>query len=132
MTVNTDTRSGMARVNVSDTGDGIAPEYMDGIFEPFNRLGAEATEVEGTGIGLTLTRELVERMNGTIGVASTLGEGSTFWIEIPLAARNGAPMTPLPKPTPLPRRNNGLKRPRGFCGCFMWRTIQPICVCWKK
>ncbi|WP_152415220.1 PAS domain S-box protein [Caenispirillum salinarum] len=85
VTVAVDLAKKTARFSVADTGQGIPPEHMDGLFEPFNRLGAEATEVEGTGIGLTLTRELVERMDGAIGVESTVGKGSTFWVEVPLA-----------------------------------------------
>lgn len=71
------------RVAVADTGQGIPTERIEELFQPFNRLGAEATAVEGTGIGLTITRRLVEMMGGTIGVQSRLGAGSRFWIELP-------------------------------------------------
>lgn len=74
------------RIAISDTGHGIAPDRLPEIFEPFNRLGAEATEVEGTGIGLTLTRTLIEGMGGAIGVTSTPGLGSTFWVDVPISA----------------------------------------------
>ena len=70
------------RLSVSDTGEGIAPERLDSLFESFNRLGAEDTDVEGTGIGLVITKRLVELMGGSIGVESRLGVGSTFWIDL--------------------------------------------------
>ena len=73
------------RFSVTDTGRGIPADRQGELFQPFNRLGAEATEVEGTGIGLTLTRELVQRMGGSIGFVSTSEVGSTFWVDIPLA-----------------------------------------------
>jgi hemerythrin-like metal-binding protein len=76
------------RISVIDTGKGIAPEFYKNIFEPFDRLGVECTHsIEGTGIGLTVTKKLVEKMNGHIGFESQEGAGSTFWVEIPLAER---------------------------------------------
>lgn len=79
------------RFSISDTGPGIAPERQEELFEPFNRLDAEYGTIEGTGIGLAITRELVERMSGCIGVDSQPGEGSTFWFTLPVA--NVAPLT---------------------------------------
>jgi signal transduction histidine kinase len=76
---------GHLRVQVTDTGPGIAPEHFGLLFTPFERLGAEATDVEGTGIGLALSKRLVEAMNGAITVESTLGEGSTFTVTLPKA-----------------------------------------------
>lgn len=72
------------RLNVADTGPGIAPEHLDLLFEPFERLGAEHGDIEGTGIGLALCRRLAEAMEGAVDVDTTLGRGSTFWIELPL------------------------------------------------
>ncbi|MBF0609958.1 MAG: PAS domain S-box protein [Magnetococcales bacterium] len=66
------------QVLVVDTGKGIATEHLGSVFEPFNRLGAEHSSVEGTGIGLVITKRLVENMGGSIGVSSQLGVGSTF------------------------------------------------------
>ncbi len=76
---------GRLRLSITDTGPGIAPADLDKLFTPFERLGAERTTVEGTGIGLALSKRLVEAMDGTIGVESTPGRGSTFYLELPLA-----------------------------------------------
>ena len=82
-----ETPGGMLHVSVTDTGEGI-PEDMHGkLFGPFHRLGMETTNIKGTGIGLTITKHLIERMDGHIGVDSEIGKGSTFWIELPLAER---------------------------------------------
>lgn len=72
------------RVNITDTGHGIAPERMQQLFTPFERLGAEHTNIEGTGLGLALSKHLVDAMEGTLGVQSTESVGSTFWVELPL------------------------------------------------
>ncbi|MFA9275200.1 MAG: PAS domain-containing protein [Candidatus Aquirickettsiella gammari] len=71
------------RITVADTGAGIPAERIAELFLPFNRLDAQYGEVEGTGIGLTITRQLVELMGGTVGVDSQVGVGTTFWIELP-------------------------------------------------
>lgn len=73
------------RISISDTGQGISAENLPRLFQPFDRLGAEAGTVEGTGLGLALSRGLVEAMGGTIGVDSTPGVGSTFWVELGMA-----------------------------------------------
>ena len=78
------------RVEVSDQGAGIPPQLMDRLFVPFDRLGAEASGVEGTGLGLALSKRLMEAMGGTLGVDSAPGGGSTFFFELPLAAAPGA------------------------------------------
>lgn len=70
------------RISVQDTGIGISKENLPSLFLPFNRLGAEMTEIEGTGIGLVIVRRLIELMGGSVGVESTQGAGSTFWIEL--------------------------------------------------
>jgi PAS domain S-box-containing protein len=74
------------RLNISDTGYGLSAEELARLFVPFERLGAAQSGIEGTGIGLALSRKLVEVMDGTMGVESTVGTGSVFWIEFPLAA----------------------------------------------
>ncbi|MBT3238651.1 MAG: PAS domain S-box protein [Rhodospirillaceae bacterium] len=78
-------RKDTLRINVIDTGPGISAEQQSELFLPFARLGAENTETEGTGIGLTITKQLIEMMDGNIGCDSEEGKGSTFWIDIPLS-----------------------------------------------
>jgi PAS domain S-box-containing protein len=75
------------RISVRDTGPGLPPEKLAQLFQPFNRLGQEANGEEGTGIGLVMTKRLVELMGGVIGVESTVGKGSVFWVELLRAAK---------------------------------------------
>lgn len=101
------TDSGRIRISVQDTGKGLAPEQLESLFQPFNRLGQEAGTEEGTGIGLVVTKRLVELMEGEIGVSSSVGIGSVFWIELKVAEpiqsvdritaeKNVAPVVALP------------------------------------
>ena len=73
------------RIEIRDTGIGIPENKHEAVFQPFNRLGLEACNIEGSGIGLTITRDLVERMDGRVDFTSVEGVGSTFWVEFPLA-----------------------------------------------
>ena len=73
-------------IRVTDTGAGLPADKLAQLFQPFNRLGQEASAEEGTGIGLVVTKRLVELMGGVIGVESTVGVGSAFWIELITAA----------------------------------------------
>jgi signal transduction histidine kinase len=88
---------GWVRVSVQDTGMGLSEEQIASLFQPFNRLGQEAGPHEGSGIGLVVTRHLVEMMGGTLGVHSTPGTGSVFWIEL---RESGAIALPAPPPVP--------------------------------
>ncbi len=74
------------KVSIQDTGIGISDENQEKVFSSFNRLGHENSTIEGTGIGLVLTKNLVEMMDGSIGFSSILNTGSTFWVEMPPAS----------------------------------------------
>jgi CheY-like chemotaxis protein len=82
------------RVVITDTGAGIASEMLARLFTPFDRLGVEHSGVEGTGLGLALCQRLMQAMAGDIGVTSTVGKGSAFWIELPAA---DSPLKALPR-----------------------------------
>ncbi len=82
-------------VSVQDTGLGMSPTQMDSLFQPYNRLGREASGIEGTGIGLVISRRLAELMGGTLEVHSAAGEGSTFSLRLPAAT----PLAPAPGET---------------------------------
>ena len=91
------------RLSVQDTGKGLTPQQLDGLFQPFNRLGQEGGSEEGTGIGLVVTRRLVELMGGAIGVSSSIGVGTVFWIELGMTepVRSSVPsgtVLPLARP----------------------------------
>ncbi|MBF0247289.1 MAG: response regulator [Alphaproteobacteria bacterium] len=92
---------GMLRFGVADTGPGLSAEQRAHIFEPFTRLGAESTEVEGTGIGLTISRRLVEMMGGALDFESVPGRGSTFWFDLPAATvQPDVEVDPTPQAAP--------------------------------
>jgi CheY-like chemotaxis protein/anti-sigma regulatory factor (Ser/Thr protein kinase) len=85
VTLSCDEAAGRVRLRVADTGPGIAPHLHDRLFAPFDRLDADARGIEGTGLGLALSKGLMEAIGGSLGVESEPGQGSTFWIELPLA-----------------------------------------------
>ena len=79
-------RAERVRISVVDTGPGISFEKQEKLFQPFQRAGQETGPIEGTGIGLVITRRLALLMNGKVGFSSVLGSGSTFWVELDAAA----------------------------------------------
>ncbi len=85
-------------IRVQDTGQGIPEENLDDLFEPFNRLNFEFGEIEGTGIGLSIVRDLVSLMKGTLEVESTVGEGSCFTVSFPLGDRTKTKSDKLAEP----------------------------------
>ena len=100
------------RISFKDTGAGLSPEKIAQLFQPFNRLGQEAGIVAGTGIGLVVTKQLVELMDGVMGVDSTVGQGSVFWVELRstpapelkvIAPEEAAPQLAI-KPIDAPRK----------------------------
>ena len=93
---------GSLRLSVADTGRGIAEDKQTQLFTPFSRLGLENSNITGTGIGLTITKELVEAMGGTIGFESTLERGSTFWLEFPIVGGTLSVRDHSEKPTAAP------------------------------
>jgi PAS domain S-box-containing protein len=94
---------GRVRISVTDTGTGIAPEDLPKLFVPFERLGAAHTQIEGTGLGLVFSKRLMEAQNGTLSVHSVVGQGSTFFLELPLAQ---PPVQPLAAETPENKSND--------------------------
>ena len=103
--VDAEIQDGFVALTVSDTGRGMTPQQLGQLFEPFNRLGMEAEGIEGTGIGLAVVKALVERMGGTVAVASEPGHGTTFSVRLPRLAGtpvvlDAAPRTDLPADAP--------------------------------
>jgi signal transduction histidine kinase/ActR/RegA family two-component response regulator len=93
---------GRVEITVRDSGLGMSPEQMAGLFQPYNRLGRESSNIEGTGIGLVISRRLAELMHGTLEAASVAGQGSVFTLRLPRADADTAeplqthPNAPLP------------------------------------
>jgi PAS domain S-box-containing protein len=81
-------RPGRARISVADTGEGLSPEQLSQLFQPFNRLGKENSNEEGTGIGLVMTKRLIKLMGGKIAVESKIGKGTLFSVELLMGTEN--------------------------------------------
>lgn len=88
----------MFRISVADTGLGIAKIKQQDLFKSFERLGRETGDIEGTGIGLVVTKRMIDLLGGEIGYHSEEGKGSTFWIDVPLS-REQAPVKKVPRAT---------------------------------
>jgi hypothetical protein len=97
--------AGRVRLAVRDTGPGLARDALAQLFEPFNRLGAERGGIPGTGIGLTISKSLVEQMDGTIAVHSSADQGTTFEVDLPAAGADDHE-APASAPVPLPPQPN--------------------------
>ncbi len=78
---------GFLRISVTDTGHGIPVDKRDAVFEPFDRIGKEGKNIEGTGIGLTITKQLIEALGGHMDFESEVDKGSTFWVDLPLSEK---------------------------------------------
>ncbi len=111
------------RICVADTGRGISLEDQEQLFTPFQRLGAERTDQEGTGLGLVVSRSLVEAMAGRLGLESSPGRGSTFWVELPAAGESPLEtVLPIPAQTPG-RRTTPAAPPAAAVAGLDWKVL---------
>ena len=86
MIIDSSTDNNMLRLSITDTGKGLTPEQQISAFQPIDRAGAENSNIEGAGLGLNISKDLIELMDGKITVESVLGEGSRFCIQVPSTA----------------------------------------------
>jgi len=116
-----ETAGDMLRIAVSDTGEGIPENKQSELFKPFSRLDAESSGIEGTGIGLVICKDLIERMDGFVGMESEIGKGSTFWFELPVAKNDlEAPSGEIGKPETLEEVS-----PPGVTGTLLYVEDNP-------
>ena len=116
-----ETAGDMLRIAVSDTGEGIPENKQSELFKPFSRLDAESSGIEGTGIGLVICKDLIERMDGFVGMESEIGKGSTFWFELPVAKNDlEAPTGEIGKPETLEEVS-----PPGVTGTLLYVEDNP-------
>ncbi len=97
---------GTLRIVVADMGSGIANEKLSRLFTPFDRLGAEQSSVEGTGLGLALSARIMHAMGGGIGASSQIGRGSTFWVDLPRAEPPSVKVPETENDEPVPKLNS--------------------------
>ena len=97
---------GRLRLRIRDTGLGLSAKDLARLFVPFERLGQEFGEVEGTGLGLAVSRRLVEAMEGSLGAESQVNAGSTFWVDLPLAGEAALGQIPEGTKIPTPRASS--------------------------
>lgn len=109
VTIDFSVKKDMVKINVRDTGNGLNAEQLKHLFEPFNRLGQDNKIEDGTGIGLVVSKKLVELMHGTIGVRSKVGEGSVFWFSLKSVNKNALPLPPLLEAKYKLSKNDGNK-----------------------
>ena len=98
------------RLTVRDTGPGIPVNKLGRLFTPFDRLGAEESGIEGNGLGLAISKRLIEAMDGTIDLDTREGQGSAFWIELPVAASPVIPLQPDDPSNPIPTTGGAPRR----------------------
>lgn len=119
-----DGTNGRIRISVRDTGEGLSAQKLAHLFQPFNRLGQETGTIKGTGIGLVVSKRLVELMGGTIDANSTEGVGSVFWIELDMAASPRLlRRRVLCRVARCRTRQSRLLSPR--VRCCAWKTTRP-------
>jgi PAS domain S-box-containing protein len=102
VTLDASQSAGLTVLRVSDTGRGLTPEQLSHLFEPFNRLGMESVGIEGTGIGLTIVKALVERMGGHIGVTSQPSRGTVFEVTLPASSAPAGVLESYGSTAPMP------------------------------
>jgi CheY-like chemotaxis protein len=100
-------KDGRIRIGVTDTGPGISEDRIPMLFAPFERLGAERTDVEGTGLGLALSKAIVEAMGGSLTVDTIVGSGSTFWVDLPETEARSSVEAPATRPALEAARSGG-------------------------